>query len=180
MRARLRIVTLAKDAAHEASAAVYDRSNADPALKGMGTTLTGLHYRDGQMQLVHVGDSRAYRFRAGRIAQLTTDHSWVAEQLSAGTMTEDEARSSEFKHIITRSIGFERHVEVDSELIDVVENDVFLVCSDGLSNYIEKEELEMLMSQTEVSELPNVLIDMANARGGDDNITVVICQAKES
>ena len=170
---------LSEQAVREACIRVFERSKAEPDLKGMGTTLTALYFDDEHLQLVHVGDSRAYRLRQSKLERLTTDHSWVSEQISAGTMSEDEAKESEFKHVITRSIGYERFVEVDASLLQIENEDVYLLCSDGLSNYVEDLELENIMNNTEAESLCEVLIDLAKSRGGDDNISVVVAKASE-
>jgi len=161
-------------AARKASAAVFSESVADPKLRGMGTTLTALLVEEGRGYLVHAGDSRAYLLRDGEIRQLTEDHSWIAEQVKAGIMSEEEAQSSRYRHVITRSIGFEQDVDLDSDELIVQAGDCFLLCSDGLSNYIEGDELGELMHRTFYRQLPDVLVDVANERGGDDNITAVV------
>ncbi len=163
-------------AAQRASDEVFNASRRDPSLRGMGTTLTAMMIEEDFAYIVHAGDSRAYRLRAGRIEQITEDHSWTREQVKAGMMTEDEAKSSEFRHIITRSIGFERHVRLDAHQVDISTGDRFLLCSDGMSNYFEPAELEGLMQEVEAAELPERLVAMANERGGDDNITVVVVE----
>jgi serine/threonine protein phosphatase PrpC len=165
-------------AAQRASDAVFDASRRDPSLRGMGTTLTAMLVEDGAAYIVHAGDSRAYRLRAARIEQITEDHSWTREQVKAGMMTEDEAKFSEFRHIITRSIGFERHVRLDAHRLDVEPGDLFLLCSDGMSNYVEERELEGLMLELPPQKLADHLVDLANDRGGEDNITVVVVRAE--
>jgi protein phosphatase len=155
-------------------ATVYDLAQEDPQLHGMGTTLTSLWFHRDSVYLGHVGDSRAYLIRDGRAQQLSDDHSWVSEQVRAGLMTADEARTSRFRHIITRSVGFERNVSVDAMSMPVLLGDCFLLCSDGLSNYIEADEIAAVMNAHFYKNVPKVLIDMANQRGGDDNITVVL------
>lgn len=164
-------------AARKASSAVFRAAGRDPSLRGMGTTLTAMLCESGRMHLIHAGDSRAYLLRNGQIDQLTEDHSWIAEQIRAGAMDEEEAKSSQFRHIITRSIGFERDVVVDSTGLVVQTGDCFLLCSDGLSNYVELDELGELMNREWYSRLPRTLVDLANERGGDDNITVVVVYA---
>lgn len=161
-------------AAVEAGAAIFDEALQDSTLRGMGTTLTALLYHTGRMHLVHAGDSRAYLFREGKLQQLTDDHSWIAEQVKAGAMTEEEAKVSQFRHIITRSVGFEREVEVDTRSIGVEAGDCYLLCSDGMSNYVENKELEKILASTWYRRAPEVLIGLANDRGGDDNITVIV------
>jgi serine/threonine protein phosphatase PrpC len=166
-------------AAQRASDAVFDASRRDPSLRGMGTTLTAMLVEGGAAYIVHAGDSRAYRLRADRIEQITEDHSWTREQVKAGMMTEDEAKSSEFRHIITRSIGFERHVRLDAHKLDVEAGDCFLLCSDGMSNYVEEKELEGMMRELQPAELCDRLVELANERGGEDNITVVVVRAED-
>lgn len=161
-------------AASEASARIYDHAQADSRLQGMGTTLTGLFIFRDRAFVVHVGDSRAYLFRSGTASQLTNDHSWLNEQIQAGLLSEEEAAESDLKHIITRSVGFERHVEADIVPVNVNLGDVFLLCSDGLANYVELEELEELVRDHYYADLPQICTDLANKRGGEDNITVVV------
>jgi len=164
-------------AARNACREIYDRAQSEPELHGMGTTLTALLYFDGQMHYAHAGDSRAYLFRDGRLEQLTEDHSWIWEQIKSGAMTEEEARESKFRHIITRSVGFEREVEVDCGGLPVQAGDCFLLCSDGMSNYLENDELQEILRNNWLRRVPRLLIDLANDRGGDDNITVVVVHA---
>jgi protein phosphatase len=163
--------------ARRASTAVFFAALDEPQLRGMGTTLTAMLYHDGKMHLCHAGDSRAYLFRDGKIQQLTDDHSWINEQVKIGAMTEDEAQSSQYRHIITRSVGFERDVEADAQGIAVEAGDCFVLCSDGMSNYIPNEELGDLIGKTWYRLLPEALVNLANERGGDDNITVVVVYA---
>jgi protein phosphatase len=161
-------------AAREAGHAIYDTALGDPNLRGMGTTLTAIMYEGGRMHVVHAGDSRCYLFRDGALRQLTEDHSWIAEQVRQGNMTEAEARESKFRHVITRSVGFERDVEVDSRGVSVEAGDCYLLCSDGMSNHVDHADLERLLASTWYRRAPQALVDMANQRGGDDNITVVV------
>ncbi len=161
-------------AASEASAKIYDQAAIDSRLHGMGTTLTGIFLHGERAYVVHVGDSRALLLRGGSARQLTNDHSWLNEQVQAGLLTEEEAAVSDLKHIITRSVGFERHVEADVMSVTVAPGDAFLLCSDGLSNYVEVDELAGLARDHWYADLPRVCTDLANRRGGDDNITVVV------
>jgi serine/threonine protein phosphatase PrpC len=157
-----------------ASSAIFEASWAKPELRGMGTTLTAILIHAGRANLVHAGDSRCYVFRDGQLRQLTEDHSWIAEQLRAGSISEAEAKSSKFRHVITKSIGFERDIEADSKSVPVSAGDCFLLCSDGMTNYVEHGELERIIAMTWYRRLPATLVELANSRGGDDNITVVI------
>lgn len=164
-------------AASEASARIFDQAAADHRLQGMGTTLTGLFMYGSRAYIVHVGDSRAFLLRGGMAQQLTNDHSWLNEQVQAGLLTEAEAALSDLKHIITRSVGFERHVEPDLVALNALYGDAFLLCSDGMSNYIETDEIAELARQHWYGDLPRICTDLANKRGGDDNITVVVALA---
>lgn len=163
-------------AAEEAGIEIFGASLQDPNLRGMGTTLTAMLHENGCMHIVHAGDSRAYLFRDGRLDQLTDDHSWIAEQVRRGAMTEMEARESKYRHVITRSVGFEREVDLDTCGVTVQPGDCFLLCSDGMYNYIENEEIERILRVTWFRRAPELFIDIANERGGDDNITVVVVQ----
>ncbi len=171
------ILELLGAAASEASAAIFDRALAEPALHGMGTTLCGMLIYGDRGFVVHIGDSRAYLLREGTASQLTSDHSWLNEQVSAGLLTPEEAATSELRHIITRSVGFEREVQADLISVHVNPGDAFLLCSDGMCNYFETEEIAELARDHYYSELPQVCTDLALERGGDDNITVVVIGA---
>jgi len=157
-----------------ASSAIFEASWSKPELRGMGTTLTAMLVHGGRAHLVHAGDSRCYVFRDGQLRQLTEDHSWIAEQLRAGSISEAEAKSSKFRHVITKSIGFERDIEADTKTVSVSAGDCFLLCSDGMTNYVEHGELERIVAMTWYRRLPATLVELANSRGGDDNITVVV------
>jgi serine/threonine protein phosphatase PrpC len=163
-----------RDVVKRASSAIFEASWAKPELRGMGTTLTAMLVHGGRAHVVHAGDSRCYVFRDGQLRQLTDDHSWIAEQLRAGSISEAEAKSSKFRHVITKSIGFERDIEADTRSVPVSAGDCFLLCSDGMTNYVEHGELERIVAMTWYRRLPSTLVDLANSRGGDDNITVVV------
>jgi PPM family protein phosphatase len=167
-------LTVLRAAARTAGHAIYDAALQDPNLRGMGTTLTAMMYAGDRMHVVHAGDSRCYLFRDGALRQLTEDHSWIAEQVRLGNMTEAEARESKFRHVITRSVGFERDVEVDARGVATEAGDCYLLCSDGMSNYVDHGELERVLLSTWYRRAPSALVDLANQRGGDDNITVVM------
>ena len=164
-------------AAQHAGAAIFDAAQSDPDMNGMGTTLTALLVHRGRAHVAHVGDSRCYLFRDGRCQQLTDDHSWVSEQVRAGLLSEQEARESKFKHVITRSVGFEREVQVDGAAIAIESGDCFLLCSDGLSNYLDGEEIAKILTAHFYRRVPSLLVELANDRGGEDNVTVVLIHA---
>jgi serine/threonine protein phosphatase PrpC len=157
-----------------ASGAIFEASWQQPDLRGMGTTLTAILVHGDKAHLVHAGDSRCYLFRDGKLQQLSDDHSWIAEQLKNGTLSPEEAKASKFRHVITKSIGFERDTDCDLKSIAIAAGDCFILSSDGLTNYVEHDELERIVAMTWYRRLPETLIALANDRGGDDNITVVV------
>ena len=161
------------DAVRAACATIFDTAQHDPELQGMGTTVTTLLVRDGRAFVAHVGDSRCYLQREDRILQITDDHSLVNEQIKAGFISREQARSSRLKNIITRSVGFERDVAVDTLALAVSPQDRFLLCSDGLSNLVDDTEIGIALASMPLADVPEHLINLANERGGDDNITVI-------
>jgi serine/threonine protein phosphatase PrpC len=156
---------------------IYEAALANPELSGMGTTLTALLFANGYVHLGHVGDSRAYLYRDGRARQLTEDHSWIQEQVRAGLISAEEAKESRFRNIITRSVGFEPSVEPDLAGLAVQAGDCFILCSDGLSNYVTLEELAQVLTGHFYRDVAKVFVDLANERGGDDNVTCLAIYA---
>jgi protein phosphatase len=169
-----RLLEVLRDAVERACAAIFHAAQDDPALAGMGTTVTAALLDGISAYVAHVGDSRCYLARKGRIYQISEDHSLVNEQLKAGAITPDEARHSRFKNIITRSVGFEEEVLVDLMGLETEAGDVFVLASDGLSNLVEDHEILKIASETPLAEAPERLVALANERGGDDNVTVIV------
>lgn len=168
-----------REAVEGACAAVFRTSRANPELAGMGTTCISLLVQEDHAIVGHVGDSRAYLVRDGQVWQLSEDHSLVNEQVRAGLLTDDEARHSRLKNIITRSVGFEEDVLVDVVGVETKAGDRFLLCSDGLSNLIDAGEIRDALTHTDIDKVPEMLVELANSRGGEDNITVVAVQRVE-
>jgi len=168
-----------REAVESACAAVYRTSRANPELAGMGTTCISLLVHGEHAFIGHVGDSRAYLVRDGQIWQLSEDHSLVNEQMRAGLLTEEEAKQSRLKNIITRSVGFEEDVLVDLVGVETRAGDRFLLCSDGLSNLVDRDEIRDALAQPELAQVPEMLIELANSRGGDDNSTAIAVQRIE-
>jgi protein phosphatase len=162
-----------REAIEGACAAVHRTARANPELQGMGTTCIALLVRGEQALVGHVGDSRAYLLRDGAITQLTEDHSLVNEQVRAGLLTPEEAKVSRLKNVITRSVGFEDDVLVDLLGVETRAGDRFLLCSDGLSNLVANEEIGRIVHAQPLTEVPERLVQLANERGGDDNVTVI-------
>jgi protein phosphatase len=144
--------------------------------RGMGTTIVAMVLTEGRAIVAHVGDSRAYLLRKGEFRQLTSDHSWVNEQVKLGLLTEEQAHRHPMRNIVTRALGNEPEVPIDLTGEDVRAGDVFLLCSDGLSGMLADREIgEVLAAQGGVPRVAcRELVDRANARGGEDNITVIV------
>ncbi len=157
-----------------ASHNIYEEAKNNPALRGMGTTSVVLLVRDHKGYIANVGDSRGYLVHGADIKQLTTDHSLVAEQLRAGFITPEEIKHHKFKNIITRSVGFQPDVEIDILVRDLEAGDRFVLCSDGLSNLVEDPEISKFVSKNDPKTACQKLINLANKKGGDDNVTVVV------
>jgi protein phosphatase len=161
----------------EANRRVHDRATSDAAASGMGTTITAALFEpDGRVSFGHVGDSRAYLLRDGRLDQLTDDHSLVAELVRRGELSPQEAEVHPQRSVITRALGTDPDVDVDTFSVDARSGDVFLICSDGLSSYVDGDEIEQLVSQNrrDLEAAAKTLIQAANRGGGDDNITAVL------
>ncbi len=167
------IDTVLVEAATAASNAIFEAALRNRDLQGMGTTLTVAAFLPPVAHFVHAGDSRAYLYRNQTLTQITEDHSWISEQIKTGAMTEAEAKDSQYRHVITRCVGYTRDVEVDIHTVELLPDDCLLLCTDGLTNSIEHHELEEVLKTTWYSRAPQALVDMANQRGGDDNITVM-------
>jgi serine/threonine protein phosphatase PrpC len=161
-----------------ANRAVFDESHREPELRGMGTTLVSLLVEQGGARVwtANVGDSRCYRWRAGELQAMTEDHSFVDEQVRLGLMSAEEAVMSPLRNVITRAVGSHMDVAVDIHAHDAKPDDVYLLCSDGLTCELEDSEIAGVMSQgtDDLQACANALIHLANEYGGADNITVVL------
>ena len=149
----------------------------NPGHRGMGCTAELMTFDDGDYVLGHVGDSRTYLFRNGKLRQITHDHSLVQEELDKGLISPEEARKVSFRNVILRAVGTGENLPVDLLRGKTMEGDIFLLCSDGLTNMIEDDAIRKTMTmQTDLYSRCERLIRLANAAGGKDNITVVLCQ----
>jgi protein phosphatase len=146
----------------------------NPALTGMGTTITTILLSGGSAYIAHVGDSRAYLLRSGECNQITNDHSFVAEQIRAGKLTAEQAKTSTYRHIITRAVGIDREVAVDHAVIAVKQNDVLLLCTDGLTEMVDDGEICGILGESTPEAATEKLIRRANELGGVDNITALV------
>ncbi|MCA8936073.1 MAG: Stp1/IreP family PP2C-type Ser/Thr phosphatase [Planctomycetes bacterium] len=159
---------------------IYRRGNADAALKNMGTTIVAVVLSGDYVVTANVGDSRIYRLRDGKLEQITEDHSWVGELRKKNLISEEDARSHPLKNIITRALGMEPTVEVDVKWEKAKSGDVYLLCSDGLTDLIPDAEIveKLTGSGSKLGDVANALIQAANAAGGTDNITVGLCRVE--
>jgi protein phosphatase len=169
------------DLIHEANRRVFDRSNTDPNTSGMGTTITVALVGDGTVAFGHVGDSRAYLIRAKRIEQITEDHSLVNELLKTGKLSPEEAQVHPQKSVITRALGTDPDVDADTFTIAAKPGDVFLLCSDGLTNMVDEDAILELLERDrdDLDAALRSLVRAANRGGGEDNITVVAFEITE-
>jgi len=159
----------------EANRRVYERSATDPSVSGMGTTMTVALVEGAEVVIGHVGDSRAYLLRGGSFAQLTDDHSLVAELMKSGKLSPEEAETHPQRAVITRALGTDPDVDVDAFAVRAEPGDVFLICSDGLTTMVDDDEILGLLERHR-EDLPRAvkaLVAAANRHGGEDNITVV-------
>ena len=164
-----------------ANHSIFNAANSNPQYTGMGTTLVVGVFQAGRLVLGHIGDSRCYRLRSGEFQQITKDHSLLQEQIDAGLITPEQALTSANKNLVTRALGVE-----DSVLLDVTEHrvqvgDVYLLCSDGLSDMIRDQPIaDIIAGSARLEQKATQLIAAANAGGGRDNISVVLTHAKEA
>jgi protein phosphatase len=164
----------------DANRRIYDLAVADESRRGMGTTLTLAKVHGDEVSLAHVGDSRAYRLRDGELAQLTRDHSLVAELERSGQITAEAAEHHPQRSIITRALGPEPDVEVDTYTLAGRDGDLFLICSDGLTSMISDDEVASILSSARsLDEAADALVRAANQSGGKDNITVILFRLGE-
>ncbi len=158
-----------------ANTTIYQDAQANPERKGMGTTLTFLCWVRCRFYFGHVGDSRAYRLRGQELIQLTRDHTWVDMQVRAGVLSRQEAEHARMRHVLVKSLGTQPWIDPDIVPVDVEPKDRFLLCSDGLSDLVEHDDLRnILAGDGTPAEVAGRLVEKANAGGGRDNITAVV------
>lgn len=175
------------DAVKHANNEILKYSQANHQVKGMGTTLVSLLFYQSTLFITNVGDSRAYMVHQGELYQLSRDHSLIQEKINLGLYTREEGMRDKMKNVLSRTVGFEKDVEVDLFHFKVHRGDIFLLCSDGLHGKVADQDIVHLVNQflprektptqTEVQGLAQALIDLANHNGGQDNISVVIVSA---
>lgn len=165
-----------REAIAKANAAIYEKQQGDESLSGMGTTLTVLWEKRDHVLLGHVGDSRAYLFANGRLRQLSEDHSMVGEMVRAGVLSPEAARSHPYRHVITRAVGTDPAVRADVGEFMQTAGEKWLLCSDGLTDFVEDSEIEEVLSACQGQEAAQALIDLALQGGGRDNVSVIVLE----
>lgn len=159
-----------------ANAMLYDMAQKNEAYAGMGTTAVLTVVLNSTAYFAHVGDSRLYICRNGELKQLTSDHSIVQYMVENGQLTASEAKTHPRKNVITRAIGVDERISVDLGECTVYETDRLLLCSDGLTNYVDSDKILEVMKSDDFDSIPQTLIDLANNGGGGDNITAVVIE----
>ena len=164
------------------NAAVHMAAQSNPKLNGMGTTLVVVQFYDNRLAVAHVGDSRLYRLRNGRLEQLTRDHSLLQEQIDKGMITPEAARHAPSKNLVTRALGVDTTVATELGEHEVLPGDIYLLCSDGLNDMADDREIETMLKafSSNLQRCATELVQMANEHGGRDNVSVILAGIRES
>ena len=165
-----------KAALIDVNRAVFAEQTSHPEYSGMGTTLTVLWEGEKEVFIGHIGDSRAYLLRDGRLTQITQDHSLVQEMVSQGLITKEEALVHPYRNVITRAVGTDPYVESDCLIQDKIKGDIWLLCSDGLSNFVPDSVIEQTLSEQPADSAADLLLQTALRNGGKDNISLLIAE----
>ena len=171
-----------RDAIQRANKIIYQTARSQPHCEGMGTTVVAALFFDDRVSIAHVGDSRIYRVRGGGIEQITLDHSLLQELVDRGFYSPEEAQRASNKNYVTRALGVESNVEVEIQQHPVHKGDIYLLCSDGLSDMVEDDDMVLTVSTfgANLNSVAQHLIQLANDNGGKDNISVVMAQVLDS
>lgn len=153
---------------------VYDEATTNPEMMGMGTTAVCAYVKDGMAHIVHAGDSRAYLWHEGRMRQLTRDHSMVQQLVDSGQITREQAAQHPQKNLITRAMGVSASIVPEYNRCETIPGDIFLLCTDGLTNMVSDDEIALILQETTFFDAPRLLVDRALQGGGQDNITVLL------
>ncbi len=178
----MRQTIVLRDAVARANKIIFQTAESKTDCEGMGTTLVAAMFYDNRISIAHVGDSRAYRIRDGKFKQLTMDHSLLQELVDRGFYSEEEARHSNNRNYVTRALGVERTVEIEVQEFDVLPGDLFLLCSDGLSDMVNDSDIHLCINEfrSNINVITEKLIELANSCGGRDNISVQLAHVIES
>ena len=170
-----------RDAVYRANKIIYQTAHSQNDCEGMGTTIVACMFYDNKISIAHVGDSRAYRLRGGELEQVTLDHSLLQELVDRGFYSAEEAQRSTNRNYVTRALGVEATVEVEVHEHEVLPDDIYLLCSDGLPDMVEDDDIHLTISTFNASleVVGQQLVDLANDHGGRDNVSVMLAQVKE-
>ncbi|PPC94043.1 MAG: protein phosphatase [Methylotenera sp.] len=170
------------EAVRNANDAIYQVSQTQPQCAGMGTTLVVGLFTNNKLLVGHIGDSRMYRYRQEQLLQITEDHSLLQEQIKSGLITAEQAKYSANKNLVTRALGIDPEVDLELNEFDVEVDDIYLLCSDGLSDLVEDEVIQhtLNMLSSDLTETAHKLVQLANDNGGKDNISVILVRVKKS
>ena len=171
-----------RDAIYRSNKIIFQTAQSQTHCEGMGTTIVACLFYDNKVSVAHVGDSRAYRLRGGQLEQVTLDHSLLQELVDRGFYSHEEAQRSTNRNYVTRALGVEPTVEVEVHEYDVLPEDIYLLCSDGLPDMVEDDDIHLTISTFNASldVVGQQLIDLANDHGGRDNVSVMLAQVKEA
>ena len=171
-----RATMVIRDAVSKANAEVFRTAQEVPQCQGMGTTVVVVFYHGNKVSIAHVGDSRVYRLRGNEFKQITRDHSLIQELIDRGFFTPEEAAENTPKNLVTRALGIEQTVEVDIQEQDLEAGEIYLLCSDGLNDMVDDEEIHLTLSKYSANlvEAATELVRLANEKGGKDNVSVVL------
>ena len=171
-----------RDAVYRSNKIIYQTAQSQTHCEGMGTTIVACMFFDNKVSVAHVGDSRAYRLRGGALEQITLDHSLLQELVDRGFYSHEEAQRSTNRNYVTRALGVEPTVDVEVHEHDVLPDDIYLLCSDGLPDMVEDDDIHLTISTFNASleVVGQQLIDLANDHGGRDNVSVMLAQVKEA
>jgi protein phosphatase len=178
----MRQTIVLRDAIHRANKVINQTAQSQPQCEGMGTTLVASLFYDNKVSIAHVGDSRMYRLRGNRFEQITMDHSLLQELVDRGFYSQEEAQRSTNRNYVTRALGVEANVEVEVQEIEVQKGDFFLMCSDGLPDMVEDEDIHLTISTfaNDVRTVGEQLIKLTNDNGGRDNVSVILVRVADA
>jgi protein phosphatase len=177
-----RAAIILRDAIHRANKIIFQTARTQAECEGMGTTVVAALFHDNRVSVAHVGDSRMYRLRSSQLSQVTLDHSLLQELVDRGFYSPEEAQRAANKNYVTRALGVEPQVEVEIKDIPVIKGDVYVLCSDGLSDMVQDEDIRLTINTfgANLEAVAKQLIQLANENGGRDNVSVLLAQAVES
>lgn len=171
-----------RDAIMRANKIIHQTAQSQPQCEGMGTTLVACLFFDNKISIAHVGDSRLYRMRDNRFEQITMDHSLLQELVDRGYYSQEEAQRSTNRNYVTRALGVEPHVDVEIQEVEVQKGDFFLLCSDGLPDMVDDEDIHLTINtfSTNIETIGEQLIKLTNDNGGRDNVSIIVVRVVDS